>query len=170
MCLGPDIMLVASIIGGVASAGGAVMGAVAAKEQSKASKKSEALRRQQMRMEYLQKQRQAIRTAQLARATAATNIGGQTGTLGNSAFGGASSAFSASLGTQLGELGQANAIGEGMFDANAAYSEAQGQAATGAAIGQFGKDLFSSAPAIGRIGATLTGGGSGGWATTTEKA
>lgn len=169
MCLGPEIVLAVQAIAAVAAVGGTAYSVVKGEEASAASKKAEALRKQQMQLEEMQKRRKTIRDFQLKRATSLSNISGQTGTLDNSATGGSLSALSSGVGSALGELSQAGAIGEGMFDANAAYSEATASAQTGAAIGSFGKDLFQSAPAIGRIGSTLFNSPNP-WTTSYEKA
>lgn len=158
MCLGPEILFAVQAIAAVATTAGTAYSVVKGQEASAASKRAEGLRKQQMQLEQMQKQRKAIRDFQLKRATSLSNISGQTGTLSNSAYGGATSGLSAGLGSSLGELSQAGAIGEGMFEANAAYSEATASQQTGAAIGSFGKDLFNSAPAISRIGSTLFNG------------
>lgn len=169
MCLGPELALAAQVVGTIATGAGAAYQVSAQADASKASKRAEALRKQQMQMEQQQKQRESIRKYQMARATSLSNISGQTGTLDNSAAGGATSAYSASLGTQTGELAQAGRIGEGMFEANADMSEAAGRSAIGGAIGSFGKDLFQAGPAIGRIGSTLWNGSEGGFTTSYEK-
>ncbi len=170
MCLGPEIALVAQLVAATAAVGGTAYSVVKGQEASEASKKAEALRRQQMLLEQQQKQRAAIRKFQLARSTSLANISGQTGTVQNSGAYGAESAYSATLGTQLGDIYQAGAIGEGLFDANAEYSNASASAQAGSQIASFGKDLFASAPAIGRIGSTLLNGSEGGWTTSYEKA
>lgn len=162
MCLGPEIALVASLVGAATTAVGTYSSIQQGKKASKASQRAEALRAQQMRLEQMQKRRQAIRDFQQRRAVAMSNISGQTGSLEGSAAGGVSSAYSASLGTNIGELSQAGAIGEGIFAANAAYSEASAGAQTGSAIAGFGKDLFAAAQPIGRIGSTLFNGQSNG--------
>ena len=159
MCLGPEIALVAQVIGAAATVGGTAYGAVQTSQASAASKKAEQLRKRQMELELSQKRRAAIRQFQQQRANAAANIQGATGSLEGSAFGGAVGGYTSTLGTQLGEYSQAGAIGSGIFDANAAYSEASAGASFGSAVSSFGKDLFQSGPAIGRIGATLFNGG-----------
>lgn len=158
MCVGPEIALVAQLVAATAAVGGTAYSVVQGQKASAASQRAEGLRQQQMRNEFIQKQRAAIRQSQLSRATSIANISGQTGTLQNSAYGGATSANSAQLGTQLGELGQAFSIGSDMFAANAEYSQASANAQTGQAVSNFGKDLFASGPAIGRVGSTLFSG------------
>lgn len=158
MCLGPEIALALQVVGTVAAASGAAYGISQGQEAAEASKEAEQLRKKQLRLESQQKKRAAIREFQLSRATAASNIIGQTGTLGGSIFSNSASALSANLGTELGTIGQATSIGEGIFDANARYSQASANAQAGSSIANFGKDLFGSAPAAGRVGATLFGG------------
>lgn len=157
MCLGPEIVFALQVIGAVTATAGTAYSAVQGQKAANASKRAEALRKQQMQMEEMQKRRQAIRDFQAKRALAVSNISGATGTLDNSAYGGATSALSADFGFNLGSLQQASNIGEGMFQANSAYSEASANAQAGQQIAGFGKDIFQSAPAAGRIGATVFG-------------
>jgi hypothetical protein len=155
MCLGPEIALVAQIIGTVAAVGGTALSVHSAQQQAEASEKAEKLRRKQMDLEIAQRRRTEIRKFQLNRATAASNIQGATGSLEGSAFPGAVSGYTSTLGTQLGEISQSASIGAGIFDANAQASAASAGVQTGQGLTSFGKDLFSSGPQIGRIGATL---------------
>lgn len=155
MCLGPELVLIAQVAAATAAVGGTAYSVSKQQDASAASKKAEGLRKQQMQLEQMQKRREAIRKFQLNRATSLSNISGQTGTLDNSAAGGATSALSSSIGTNLGDLDTASGIGAGMFDANAEISEAQSGAQFGSGVAGFGKDLFAAAPAIGRIGSTL---------------
>lgn len=155
MCLGPELVLAVQAIAATAAVGGTAYSVVKGQEASEASKKAEGLRKKQQQLQEMQAQRKTIRDFQLKRATSLSNISGQTGTLDNSAAGGALSALSAGVGSSLGEISQASSISNDMFDANAAYSEATASSAVGSAIGSFGKDLFQAAPAIGRIGSTL---------------
>lgn len=158
MCLGPEIALVASIVGGASAVAGTAYSFVKGQEQAKASKRAEALRRRQMQMEVSQRKREEIRKFQLNRATAASNIQGATGSLEGSAFPGAVSGYTSTLGTQLGDISTSASIGEGLFSANAAYSAASAGVQTGQGISSFGKDLFSSSQEIGRVGATIFNG------------
>ncbi len=155
MCLGPEIALVASIIGGASAVAGTAYSMVQGQKAAAASKRAERLREQQMRMESRRKQIEAIRKMQINRAASISNIQGGTGTLENSAYGGATSALSSNLGAQLGEISQATEIGSQMFAANAAYSQASANAQTGEGLASFGKSLFGSSQEIGRIGASI---------------
>lgn len=119
-----------------------------------------------MRMESRRKQIEAIRKMQIQRASSISNIQGSTGSLEGSAYGGATSALSANLGSQLGEIGAATSISSQMFAANADYSQASANMQTAQGIASFGKSIFDSSPEIGRIGSTLFG--NGGWTTTIE--
>ena len=73
---------------------------------------------------------------------------------GGSAIGGLGG-LTSSLGTQLGEIGQAERIGSGIFQANSDYAQATAIGGIGQSASQFGSQLFNNAPAIGRIGSTL---------------
>lgn len=155
MCLGPEIALVAQIIGATAAAGGTAISVVGAQQQAEASEKAEKERQKQMRLQALQQRREAIRKFQLARATTLSNVSGATGSLQGSAAPGAISGYTSNLGTELGEIGQAEEIGQNIFQANADYASASSTVAAGQGISSFGKQLFGSGPAIGRIGSTL---------------
>lgn len=158
MCLGPEIALLVQTIGTVAATAGAGVGAYSSIQAGAASEKAEKLRRKQMENEVSQRKRAAIREFQLKRATTLSNIQGATGTLENSAAGGAVSGLGATLGTQIGEIDQAASIGRGIYDANADYAEATAMGQTASSVGNFGKSLFSSADEIGRLGASYGSG------------
>lgn len=155
MCLGPEIVAALQVVGTIAATAGTGYSIVQGQEAADASKKAEQARKKQVALELQQKQRESIRKYQLQRAAAVSNISGATGSLEGSAYGGATSALSATLGTSLGELGQANAISNDIFTANAQYSQASANATAGGQFASFGKDLFGSADKIGRIGSTL---------------
>jgi len=158
MCLGPEIALALQVAGSVAAVSGTAYGVVQGQEAAKASKDAERLRKKQLRLREQQDRRKVIREAQLSRATSASNIIGQTGTLGGSIFENSAASLSAAIGTDLGGISQAANIGAGIFDANARYSQASANAQAGSGIASFGKDLFSSGPAFGKVGATLFNG------------
>lgn len=152
------IAAVASIVGTVAAVGGTAYSIVQGQKASAASRRAEQLRKQQFRLESTRQRREAIRKFQLNRATNLSNIVGGTGSVlgGGSAYGGLGG-LTSSLGTQTNTIDQAVGIGSGIFDANASYATASGNAATGAGIADFGKSLFSNSQEIGRVGATLFG-------------
>lgn len=150
-------MFAVQAIGAATAAAGTAYGVTQSQSAAEASKKAERVRQEQMRMNVAQEQRKRIREFQLARAQSASNISSSTGTLENSAFGGSSSAYSASIGTNLGELATSERLGNDMFAANASYAQSSANAQAGSQVGSFGKDLFSSGPELSRIGATLFG-------------
>lgn len=158
MCFGPEIAFAIQAIAATTAVAGTAYGIAEGQQAADASKRAEELRKKQLRLKQQEQQRQAIRESQLARANSASNIVGQTGTLEGSIFANVASANSAALGTNLGGINAAANIGLGIFDANAAYAQASANASAGQNIAAFGKDLFNSGPAIGRIGSTLFNG------------
>lgn len=127
-------------------------------QASEASQRAESLRKEQMKLEAERNRRKTIREAMAARAVALSNITQAGGSdQGSSATGGAFGQISNSLGNNINDLSQSVRIGAGIFDANAAQSEAQGQMAIGQAISSMGKDIFAAGPKINAIGETLFG-------------
>lgn len=155
MCLGPEIVAALQVVGTITAAAGTGYSVVQGQQAADASKKAEAARKKQVALELQQKQREAIRRYQAQRAAAVSNITGATGSLEGSAYGGSTSALVSTLGTSLGELNQANSISNDIFSANADYSQFYANAQAGGQFAQLGKDIFGSAPQIGRIGSTL---------------
>ena len=157
MCLGPEILAIIGAVTTVTAAAGTGYSVYQGQQAAAASKKAEQLRKRQFQLQQLNDRRKAIRDYQLRRATSVSNIQGATGSLDNSATGGALSALSSTLGTQLGELQQSSNIGNALFNANADYAQASANAQAGAQVAGFGKEVFGSRDEIGRIGATLFG-------------
>ena len=156
MCLGPEIALIASIAGGVSAVAGTGYSIIQGQQAASASKRAERLRAQQLRLESNRRRREAIREFQLKRSTALSNITGATGsTLGGGSAIGGLGGFASNLGTQINTIDQATGIGEGIFAANAAYSQASANSQAGSGLASFGQSLFNNSQAIGRIGATL---------------
>lgn len=152
----PSIALITSIIGAGAAVGGTIYSVQQGQKTAQASRRAERLRKKQLALESARRRREAIRQFQLNRATSLSNLTGGTGSVlgGGSAYGGLGG-LTSTLGTQLNTLDQANEIGAGIFDANAAYSTAQAGVQTGQGLSSFGQSLFNNSPAIGRIGSTL---------------
>lgn len=163
------IALGVAIAGLGVTAYGTVAQQSAQKDASKASQEAEALRRRQMELENLRKQREIIRSTARARAQAL-------GAAVNRGVGLESSVVSGALGQISGETGNAilaqsqnTAIGRSLFDANAQLSEARGAQQTAAGIQDFGKTLFGSAQTIGNIaGSVGTTSDIGPWDTLTR--
>lgn len=153
------IALAASILGGVAAVGGTAYSIVQGQKAASASKRAERLRQRQLQLESNRRRREAIRQFQLNRATSLSNLTGSLGSVlgGGSAYGGLGG-LTSTLGTQLNTLDQATDIGQGLFSANAAYSQASANSQAGSGIASFGSSIFQNSQAIGRIGATLFNG------------
>jgi len=144
-------------IAAVATIAGTGYSIYSGQQAASASKKAERARQQQFRLQQEADRRKAIRDFQLRRATTLSNIQGATGTVENSAAGGALSAYSSTIGTQLGEFARSGEIGDNLFSANADYSQASANAQAGQQIAGLGKDLFGSQPTITNVGQSLFG-------------
>lgn len=123
-------------------------------QQAEASKKAEALRRQQMELNSMREFRQIIRNAQRAQSQALTNS-----TAAGAQF---SSALPGGYGQIQGEAGSAISanrqnldIGRGLFQANAQASNAKAISAIGSGAYQLGRDIISVGPEIGRLKSTI---------------
>ena len=157
MCLGPELALIISAVTTVTAAAGTGYSIYAGQQAAAASKKAEEFRKKQFLLQQQADRREAIRKFQLNRATAISNISGATGSLEGSAAGGALSAYTSTLGTQLGENQQASRIGAGLFEANKDYAQYSANAQAGSQVAGLGKDIFADSEKIGRVGATLFG-------------
>jgi hypothetical protein len=142
------------------TAAGTAYGAYNQHEAAGASKKAENLREEQMKLDAERQRRKQIRDMLAARATALSNVSNNAGSggLDSSAFGGAQGQITNVFGNNQNDLSQSVRIGQGIFQANAAQAEAQGQAAIGGAIASMGKDLFAAGPKLNNIGQTIFGG------------
>lgn len=148
-----------SLIAGALMAAGTAYSAYNQHEAAQQSQKAERLREQQMRLDAERQRRKQVRDMLAARAVALSNVSNAAGSGGvdSSAFGGAQGQISNTFGNNQNDLAQSVRIGSGIFQANAAMSEAQGQASIGNAVASIGKDIFSAAPKIEAIGKTIFG-------------
>lgn len=156
MCIGPEILLalqVAGVAGGVA---GAAVQYKGAQDQSEASQRGEAARKQQMEIESSRKQREIQRQAQVARSVSLAR-----GTDQGAAFEG-SSALPGAYGQITGNETQARAgvyqatdIGRSIFDANADYAEAQSLSAFGSGLSKLSGSVMTNAKDISVIGESI---------------
>jgi hypothetical protein len=146
----------AAVAGAATAAYGAVQNASAQKEMSQASQRAEDARRKQAQLQAAREQRKIFRDAQAANAVGRANItnaGAQYGTALPGLYGQTAGA----LDQQSTDLAQNLEQGMNIFDANADYSRASGRAATAAGMTSLGKDIFTSAEKIGRVGETIFG-------------
>lgn len=150
----------AALIGTAVSLVGTVISSSAQTEmiagQTRASKRAESLREQQMMLEAHRRRRQSARAAILARSQN-LSVGTQQGATGGS---GLTSALSGAIsqGKQnISGINSSETIGGGVFQSNRDYFNAtqkgQGGMALGQGISSIGGALVSNAGAIGRLGA-----------------
>jgi hypothetical protein len=124
-------------------------------EQKTASKRSENVRYQQMYLDSQRRKRQAVRESVMARATALSQ-GANQGAQGSSGLAAAmGQTYSRGLENQ-GTINASTGLGEQMFAANAAYSDAtfngQGSMSAWQGFGQFGRLFTNSGQQIARVG------------------
>lgn len=162
--------LAIAAIGVAAAIGGTATQAYGQNMASKASRKSEALRKQQMELQDTIKRRQEFRAFQQRVAAGKANAVGQGAELTDSAVQGSMAQQTGSLGEQIFANNESLRIGTGIFDANAQLAEAQSIAATGNAINEFGMMGLKNAGLGAKLFAEFTSGGSGGeWYGSTGK-
>lgn len=153
-------------LGGLAAAGGLAASGYGAysqysagKKQASASRRAEALRKQQAQLELNNKYITTLRESQVARAnnlvrgTAQLGSGAQFG----SALANTSSSVESALGYQQDVTGQAGSIGFGIFDANAAYSEAGSEKSIASGISNLGAATLGNLGAVERVGSYIGG-------------
>lgn len=153
---GTAISTTAAGIGTALSAVGTGVNVLGSIQAGAASKQAEEIRRRQMMVTAQRERRQAIRGAM--QATAATRTAGVAGNaLEGSGVAGGLAQQSSDMGQKVGDINTQENFGNQMFSANAKLSEAKSLEAIGTGAASFGKSLFTSADALGRIGATWMG-------------
>lgn len=145
---------VTAAVGAVAGVAGTLQSGQAARDASRASREQEQIRRQQLELENIRRQRAIIRQTQAARAQAIASASTR-GVSNSDVLPGALGQIETQSGAALLAQSENTQLSRGIFDTNAAISEARADAARGQAISDFGRTLFSNAQAIGRIGNTL---------------
>lgn len=153
------ISAVAGGLGLAASAYGTYSQYRSSRAQASASRRAEALRRQQAQLELNNQYLNTLRQAQAARAT---NLVRGTAQLGSgAAFGSAlansNSSVESALGYQQDVSGQAGSIGFGIFNANAAYSDAATRGSIASGISNLGQFTLGNLGAIERVGSFIGG-------------
>jgi hypothetical protein len=157
-----------------------------------AQQKAEALREKQMKLDAMRARRAAFRESQVARATSLSRgvgagLGGMAG-LQSSATEGAFSQIATQTNNTIGSINQNQAIGQGLFDANAEATAAGGEANYFGSEAQrfgtkidaaktqqaLGKSIFESSQTFANVGTSLFSSGNssavtGGWNTYTER-
>ena len=136
-------------------------------QASRASRRAERLREQQMRMDARRRRIQAIRQSMMAGSLATARGANQGVGEGSSVIGGAAGQTAGELGRELSYTNASEQIGAGIFQANADIAGAQGMASLFNAAGTIGNTLLGNAQTISNIGASLfTPAASSNWATT----
>lgn len=156
--MGVEIAAGMAIAGAITGAGGSYVQYQGAQKQAGASARAEELRKQQMELESQRKQRQLIREAQKAQATALVRTTAQGSSQQSSALGGSYGQIASDLASNLTYENKALNIGRGIFDANAAYANAGATTALGGAISSIGSALIKTSTIGGNIGETLFNG------------
>lgn len=123
-------------------------------QAGQASREAEAIRNRQMQVNAQRERRMAVRNS-MRQAAASRSAGVAQGAFEGSGVGGG---MAQAVGTGAQAVGDTNAnqfFGQQMFNANDAMSQGRMVASIGSGMNDFGKQLVRSAPAAGRIGATL---------------
>lgn len=146
-----------TIIAGIGLALGAVGTGVQYAGQQKAeaqSEKQEELRKQQMNLTAKRQRRQAIRELIISQSVAKSNAAVQGVQQSDTSVVGAQAQQFNSAGQNVVASNQAQAIGNRLFDSNAAEARALGQANLGQNIAGFGGQVMQNSTTISRVGAT----------------
>lgn len=138
-----------------AGAAGTALQVAGSRKAQKGAQRAEKLREAQMNLETTRSNRQIIRQANLARATALSNATSQGAQLGSGLAGGLSQ-ISGQSGTSILANNQNQQLGVGMFDANRQISAGNSLAATGSGISSLGSGLVQNSETIARIGNYFT--------------
>jgi hypothetical protein len=148
----------ASTIGTIGSIAGTVGGAYYQRQSAAAQQEQEALRMKQMNLESDRARREVIRKSQVQQAIGLNNAAQSGGELSSSsAAGGIIGQAQGNAQYETTAINQNQAIGQQMFAANVAESNANSNASLFKSAGEFGGTLVKNNMEIGRIGATLFG-------------
>ena len=142
-------------IGAGVTAASAVGQFVYSRQATAASVRAERLRKKQMRMDAARQRREIIRQSILANSMATARSVAQGVGEGSSVLFGAYGQTAGETGRRFNYSVGSEQIGASLFDANADYATAKGNAATFQSAGQFGNQLMSNAQTIYNIGTTL---------------
>lgn len=132
----------------------------AGRDQAKASKRAEGLRKRQADLESNRNKRKSIRESLVARSTALSGAVAQ-GAQGGSGLQGGYAQITQQLGNNILGVNQGSEIGAGIFQANSDVATAQGKAALGSgisSISQMGLSQFGGSGAGNRVGSYITRG------------
>lgn len=149
--------MVSTIIAGI----GLALGAVGlgfqffnAKKQAKASEKAEKLREQQMKLDAMRRRREIIRQMILTNSQAKSNAATQGVSQSDSAVQGAIGQQVNTAAQNITSVNQGEAIGQGIFQANAQYAQAGVGMAWGQSFSNVGSGLVENSQMISRVGSS----------------
>lgn len=141
---------------GLAIAGaGAATSYVGAQKASKAQKRQEGIRKQQMDLDITRKRREAVRKMLAARAMGISNATNQGAVASDSAVQGGIAQATQTANVSSMELNQNAQLGGDMFTANAQEASGRGTASLGSSLQSWGSGLISNSKQISRVGATF---------------
>lgn len=135
----------------ITAAAGTAATVSATQQASKAQERAERARESAMNLDARRRQRQILREAQVARATALSNATSQ-GAQGGSGLQGAYGQVSGEANTASVGVEQNRQLGSEIFAANRQYASAQSTAAFGGALQSVGGQILQNRGAIARVG------------------
>lgn len=147
----PIATTTAIAIGSLATAAvGAGVNIAGQQKQVAAQKQAEKLRERQMNVEAERAKREALRNAMRERAIA-NAVGVTQGASFGSGVQGGFSQIGSNAGQRFGDINTNQGIGQGLFDANAKFSEGGTTAAIGTGIMKLGAAAYQSSDELGRM-------------------
>jgi len=144
------------LIGLALTAIGVGVSAYSAVQSADASKDAEEARRKQMDLDAARRRRQAIREAQIARATSVSNAAAQGASEGSAVQGGVA-AISGNAAESIVNTNQNVQMGNAIFDANGRRANAESIGAIGSGVQQFGSMITQNADKIRKLPSGLKG-------------
>lgn len=145
----PLIGLALAAVGTATSVYGAV-------KSAQASEDAEEARKKQMNLDAARRRRQAIREAQIARATAISNANAQGASEGSAVQGGLA-AISGNAAESIVNTNQNVQLGNQIYDANGRRAAAEGVSAIGGGLQQAGSMIMQNASKIRKLPSGLKG-------------
>lgn len=144
------------LIGLALTAVGVGVSAYSAVKSAEASEDAEAARKQQMNLDAARRRRQAIREAQISRATAVSNAAAQGASEGSAVQGGVA-AISGNAAESIVNTNQNVILGNAIYDANGRRAQAESVGAIGGGLQQFGSMITQNADKIKKLPSGLKG-------------
>lgn len=139
-------------IGLALSAVGTTVAVKGSLDAADASEKAEELRKKQMDLDAMRRRREIVRKNIIARAQALSTATAQgAGETGSSALPGGYGQISGESGRASLAVSQNQEIGQGIFNANADASQAEGTASIGGGIFSIGNTMYGGSDKLGRL-------------------